>query len=98
VYLTTLPFQQRMRTAARYAVLSSASGVRSPPGFGTSHLAWKAADRSTKRNASSPSSRMGSASPGPRMATWRAPRAPSTGRATGAGPPGRSLSRSGSVA
>src|SRR5437867_9405211 len=69
IYLTTLPFQHRSRTVARYAVPRSASGVRLPPKFGTSHLGWSAPDRSTKTNASSPFRRMGSASPGPRIAT-----------------------------
>src|SRR5438034_7989848 len=69
VYLTTLPFQHRIRTVARYAVPRSASGVMLPPRLGTSHLGWKAPDRSTKTNASSPFRRMGSASPGPRIAT-----------------------------
>src|SRR6266545_682949 len=69
MYRTALPFQQRIRTVARYAVPSSASGVRLPPRFGTSHLGWNAPDRWTKTNASSPLRRMGSASPGPRIAT-----------------------------
>src|SRR5438093_7482718 len=82
VYLTTLPFQHRIRTVARYAVPRSASGVRLPPRLGTSHLGWSAPDRSTKTNASAPFSLMGSARLGPGSPPGHVPQAPSPGPAT----------------